>query len=198
MSNIEITVKVSLELNELINYLNENNFKFHQSFRCIDSFLIKKEKLENKLTYHDLNDCIIFRELIFKNKIIRNIVIKYKQYDDNGNIIKSKQINKEVDNFIRKKNEYLKNGYVELIKMNDYCYTFSKNMHEFIIEHVNSLGTFIEFENHNYDSNIKNGDSIEELIELFNTFNIPYDKSDYFCKKAWLLIKKEKSEYISE
>ena len=93
---------------------------------------------------------------------------------------------------------YLKNGYIELVKMDDYCYTFSKNMHEFIVEHINGLGTFIEFEDRNFDSSISSGESIEELITLFDSFNIEYYKDSYFCKKAWLLIKQERPEYIKE
>ena len=41
MENLEITVKVETALNELLNYLTSNNFRFHQSFRCIDIFMLK-------------------------------------------------------------------------------------------------------------------------------------------------------------
>ena len=78
------------------------------------------------------------------------------------------------------------------MRMDDYCYTFSKSNHEFIVEYVAPIGTFIEFEDRNFYSNLRNGESIEELITLFNTFKIKYDKSDYFVKKAWLLLNKEK------
>ncbi len=196
MSDFEITVKVDLSLNELLEYLNRNQFFFHQSFRCIDFYLIKKEALEDKLTYQDLNKCIIFRKLIFKDKVLRYIVKKEKQYDDKGNIIESKQENITTENLLKVKEDYLNNGYVELIRMDDYCYTYSKNRHEFIVEHINEIGTFIEFENKNYYSNEINGVSIEELISLFDTFKISYDRNNYFFKKAWLLIQKLHPEYV--
>lgn len=196
MNDFEITVKVNLSLNELFEYLKNNNFIFHQSFRCIDIFLIKKEYLNKKISYQDLNKCLIIRELIFKNKTLKYLVIKNKEYDENGNIINSSQENIDIDDLQQTKDEYLSKGYVELIKMDDYCYTYSKDQHEFIIEYIEHLGIFIEFENKNYDSNLINGKNIEELIKLFDTFNIDYDKSNYFIKKAWLLIQKEKSEYI--
>ena len=50
MSDFEITVRVNMKLEDLFTYLNENNFIFHQSFRCIDIFMIKKEQLVNKIT----------------------------------------------------------------------------------------------------------------------------------------------------
>lgn len=196
MSDFEITVKVNYKINDLIHYLNKNHFKFHQSFRCIDIFLIKEEDLKNKLDYSDLNKCIILRELIFKDRKLKYKVIKNKIYDNDGNIIDSSQENIDIKSVVDTKKEYLSNGYVELIRMDDYCYTFSKNNHEFIVEHIHELGTFIEFENINYDSNLRNGESIEELIELFNSFNIDYDHSSYFCKKAWLLINKLRKEYV--
>lgn len=196
MSDFEITVRVNMKLEDLFTYLNENNFIFHQSFRCIDIFMIKKEQLVNKITLNDLNNCIILRKLIFKDKTLKYMVIKNKEYDENGNIIKSNQMNIDIQYVTKEKSRLLANGYVELIKMNDHCYTYSKNNHEFIIEHIDELGTFIEFENMNYDSNTKNGNSINDLIELFNSFNIDYDHNDYFCKKSWLLIKKQKSQYI--
>ena len=71
MENIEITVKVDYTLNELLDYLTTNKFRFHQSFRCIDIFMIKKEDLNNIHTYEDMNKCLILRELLLKEKIIR-------------------------------------------------------------------------------------------------------------------------------
>lgn len=191
MSNFEITVKVNMDLNNLLTYLRQNRFVFHQSFRCIDIFMIKEENKDSLKTYHDLNKCIILRELVFKDRVLKYIVLKNKEYDNNGNVIESKQENIEIKSVLETRKEYLSQGYVELLRMNDYCYTFSKNRHEFIVEHIPSLGTFIEFEEKNYDSETINGETIEELIELFDTFNIEYDRSDYFCKKAWLLIQKD-------
>ena len=192
MSDFEITVKINMELNELLNYLQNNRFVFHQSFRCIDIFLIKKEEIDSIKSYEDLNKCIILRELLFKDKILKYLVIKNKTFDQKGNVIDSKQENITIKSVVDTKNNYLKNGYIELIRMDDYCYTFSKNRHEFIIEHIPLLGTFVELENLNYDSDVVNGNSVEELIALLDSLNLNYDKSDYFCKKAWLLIENER------
>ena len=192
MENLEITVKVETSLNELLNYLTSNNFRFHQSFRCIDIFMVKKEDLNNINSYEDLNKCIILRELLLKEKVPRQLVKKEKIFDREGRIIKSKQDTIDIHNVPSKKTELEKEGYVELMRMDDYCYTFSKNNHEFIIEYVAPIGTFIEFEDRNFYSNLRNGESIEELISLFDTFKIKYDRNDYFVKKAWLLLNKEK------
>ena len=81
MSDFEITVRVNMKLEDLFTYLNENNFIFHQSFRCIDIFMIKKEQLVNKITLNDLNNCIILRKLIFKDKTLKYMVIKNKEYE---------------------------------------------------------------------------------------------------------------------
>ena len=81
MENLEITVKVETSLNELLNYLTSNNFRFHQSFRCIDIFMIKKEDLNNINSYEDMNKCLILRELLLKEKIIRKVLQKDKIYD---------------------------------------------------------------------------------------------------------------------
>ena len=192
MENLEITVKVETSLNELLNYLTSNNFRFHQSFRCIDIFMVKKEDLNNLNSYEDLNKCLILRELLLKEKVLRQLVKKEKIFDRKGRIIKSKQDTIDIHNVPLKKSELEKEGYVELMRMDDYCYTFSKNNHEFIIEYVAPIGTFIEFEDRNFYSNLKNGETIEELISLFDTFKIKYDRNDYFVKKAWLLLNKEK------
>lgn len=191
MENLEITVKVKYSLNELLNYLTSNNFRFHQSFRCIDIFMIKKGEVVE--SYKDLNKCIILRELLLKDKVLRQIVKKEKIYDSEGRILQFKQETNNIHNVPFKKAELERDGFVELMRMDDYCYTFSKNNHEFIVEYVAPIGTFIEFEDRNFYSNLKNGESIEELISLFNTFKINYDKDDYFVKKAWLLLKKERN-----
>ena len=48
MENIEITVKVDYSLNELLDYLTTNKFRFHQSFRCIDMLNFKRVIIERK------------------------------------------------------------------------------------------------------------------------------------------------------
>ena len=193
MENIEITVKVDYTLNELLDYLTTNKFRFHQSFRCIDIFMVKKEDLNNINSYEDMNKCLILRELLLKEKIIRQVLKKEKIFDREGRIIKNVQKEIDVNNIPNERKRLEQEGYVELMRMDDYCYTFSKKNHEFIIEYVAPIGTFIEFEDRNFYSNLRNGESIEELIELFDTFNIKYDKSDYFIKKSWLLYNKLKA-----
>ena len=193
MENLEITVKVDYTLNELLNYLTTNKFRFHQSFRCIDIFMIKKEDKDNLNSYEDMNKCLIIRELLLKEKVIRQVLKKEKQFDKEGRIIKNVQTATIINNVPNKRKELEQQGYIELMRMDDYCYTFSKNNHEFIIEYVAPIGTFIEFEDRNFYSNLRNGESIEELIELFDTFRIKYDKNDYFIKKSWLLYNKIKS-----
>ena len=192
MENLEITVKVDYTLNELLDYLTTNKFRFHQSFRCIDIFMIKKEDKDNLNSYKDMNKCLIIRELLLKEKVIRQVLKKEKQFDIEGRIVKNVQTEIMINNIPSKRKELEQQGYVELMRMDDYCYTFSKNNHEFIIEYVAPIGTFIEFEDRNFYSNLRNGESIEELIELFDTFRIKYDKSDYFIKKSWLLYNKLK------
>ena len=193
MENIEITVKVDYSLNELLDYLTTNKFRFHQSFRCIDIFMVKKEDLNNINSYEDMNKCLILRELLLKEKVLRKILKKEKEFDREGRIIRNIQREIEVNNIPNERKRLEQEGYVELMRMDDYCYTFSKKNHEFIIEYVAPIGTFIEFEDRNFYSHLRNGESIEELIELFDTFNIKYDKSDYFIKKSWLLYNKLKA-----
>ena len=193
MENIEITVKVDYTLNELLDYLTTNKFRFHQSFRCIDIFMVKKEDLNNINSYEDMNKCLILRELLLKEKIIRQVLKKEKIFDREGRIIKNVQKEIDVNNIPNERKRLEQEGYVELMRMDDYCYTFSKKNHEFIIEYVAPIGTFIEFEDRNFYSHLRNGESIEELINLFDTFNIKYDKSDYFIKKSWLLYNKLKA-----
>ena len=90
MENLEITVKVETSLNELLNYLTSNNFRFHQSFRCIDIFMIKKDDVSNFNSYEDFNKCLILRELILKDKVLRQLIKKEKIFDREGRIIKVK------------------------------------------------------------------------------------------------------------
>ena len=193
MENIEITVKVDYSLNELLDFLTTNKFRFHQSFRCIDIFMVKKEDLNNINSYEDMNKCLILRELLLKEKVLRKILKKEKEFDREGRIIRNIQREIEVNNIPNERKRLEQEGYVELMRMDDYCYTFSKKNHEFIIEYVAPIGTFIEFEDRNFYSHLRNGESIEELIELFDTFNIKYDNSDYFIKKSWLLYNKLKA-----
>ena len=75
---------------------------------------------------------------------------------------------------------------------NTYRHVLLKAKNEVCDRLLQDLPKVVELENLNYDSDVVNGNSVEELIALLDSFNLNYDKSDYFCKKAWLLIEKER------
>ena len=110
---------------------------------------------------------------------------KYKEYDENENIIKQGKSKVQV---ISKDeaNSFLKTiKYKELIRIVDHIDVYEKDGLEICIEEVNDKYLFVEIEaNAKYNS-------IEKMIEALESTGIKYDKSNYFVKKAKIIFEEK-------
>ena len=171
----EITVAVNVSKKELIDFLNNNNYNKIDSYFVDDVYYVP----------NDLDLSMNPLEILKYSILVRNIddkklyfVYKYKEYDENENIInqgksKVQVINKEdADTFLKTI------GYKELIRIVDFLEVYEKDGLQICIEDVNDKYLFIEIEeNEKYNT-------VEKLIEALEKTKIDYDKSNYFVKKA--------------
>lgn len=176
----EITVKVNCTYPELTEILRKKGFHINRELNLKDSYMfLKGASLEKE--YKLLSDYLIVRNV--DNKEFQ-ITHKYKEYDADGAIIRNGKTNCDVydeNTAIRLLEEI---GYNRLFIVDNEVKKYVKDNIELVAAKVNNEYICIE-----YSAEEK---SIEELIEEFKKFEIPYDDSDYFLNKSLIELRKLK------
>lgn len=178
----EITVSVNTSKKELINFLDSNNYKKVDSYIVSDIYYVENDMDLDINSLEILKKCILIRSIDDKKHYL---MYKYKEYDQNENIInqgksKVQVINKE------DANTFLKTiGYKELISIIDYVDVYEKDGFQICVQDVNNKYLFIEVEEN------KEYNTLEGMIKALEKTKIDYDKSNYFVKKAKIVFEEK-------
>lgn len=182
----EITVMVCDRREELIDKLINRGFKKIDDYMLYDKYMVYKDVIVNgsendKEIFKIFGKCVLIRS-IDDNK--HYITYKYKEYDDDGNIVEQGKCNCRIENASSGVEIVKCLGYDrELIRINDHVMVYEKDGLELAIEYVNDKYLFIEVEaNQKYDT-------IDKMKNALEKVGIEYDKSNYFQKKALLIFK---------
>lgn len=184
----EITVQVTCSYEELHNLLIKQGFKIIKKYTIIDEYLISKDyDLRNKNYLDILKECVIVRYI---ENIVKELLYKYKEYSNNGDIIKQAKVSCKV-NDIKEASNFMKTiGYKELIHIQNNSVVYTNDKIEFAVQLVNDKYIFIELEDKSEYLN-KIYSSIEEMKEEINLYNLPIVKDKYFAKKAAIILEDE-------
>ena len=184
----EITVQVTCSYEELHNLLIKQGFKIIEKYTIIDEYLISKDyDLRNKNYLDILKECVIVRYI---ENIVKELLYKYKEYSNNGDIIKQAKVSCKV-NDIKEASNFMKTiGYKELIHIQNNSVVYTNDKIEFAVQLVNDKYIFIELEDKSEYLN-KTYISIEEMKEEINLYNLPIVKDKYFAKKAAIILEDE-------
>jgi len=184
----EITVQVTCSYEELHNLLIKQGFKIIKKYTIIDEYLISKDyDLRNKNYLDILKECVIVRYI---ENIVKELLYKYKEYSNNGDIIKQAKVSCKV-NDIKEASSFMKTiGYKELIHIQNNSIVYTNDKIEFAVQLVNDKYIFIELEDKSEYLN-KTYSSIEEMKEEINLYNLPIVKDKYFAKKAAIILEDE-------
>lgn len=184
----EITVQVTCSYEELHNILIKQGFKIIKKYTIIDEYLISKDyDLRNKNYLDILKECVIVRYI---ENIVKELLYKYKEYSNNGDIIKQAKVSCKV-NDIKEASNFMKTiGYKELIHIQNNSVVYTNDKIEFAVQLVNDKYIFIELEDKSEYLN-KTYSSIEEMKEEINLYNLPIVKDKYFAKKAAIILEEE-------
>ena len=184
----EITVQVTCSYEELHNLLIKQGFKIIKKYTIIDEYLISKDyDLRNKNYLDILKECVIVRYI---ENIVKELLYKYKEYSNNGDIIKQAKVICKV-NDIKEASNFMKTiGYKELIHIQNNSVVYTNDKIEFAVQLVNDKYIFIELEDKSEYLN-KTYSSIEEMKEEINLYNLPIVKDKYFAKKAAIILEDE-------
>ena len=181
----EITVKVNTTYDKLHDILLKNNFIIKEEYTVKDTYMINKE-----INITELNDLELLKQCILVRDVVdieKSLVYKNKEYDSDGNIIKQSKIKcpiLDIDKGIKFMEEI---NYIKLFNIIDKCIVYVNNDNELVVELVNDKYVFIELESNPEYINKKYTCYLDMINEL-NSYNLPIDKTNYFVKKAVLVL----------
>lgn len=181
----EITVKVNTTYDKLHDILLKNNFIIKEEYTVKDTYMINKEIDITKLNDLEvLKQCILVRDVV---DIEKSLVYKNKEYDSEGNIIKQSKIKCPILD-IEKGIKFMEEiNYIKLFNIIDKCIVYVNNDNELVVELVNDKYVLIELES-NLEYINKKYTCYLDMINELNSYNLPIDKTNYFVKKAVLVL----------
>lgn len=184
---IEITVRVNVSYEKLEEELKRNNFIKKEEYIVNDSYLINSLiNITDMKSLDILKKCILVRDIV---GILKQLLYKYKKYDNNGDIIEQGKIKCPVTD-INKAMEFMNAiGYEKLFDIHDKCIVFANDKTELVVQLVNDKYIFIEMESEPQYINRKY-ENVEELKDDICSYNLSIDKSNFFVKKAELILNK--------
>lgn len=182
---IEITVRVNVGYEKLEEELKRNNFIKKEEYIVNDSYLINSSiNITDMKSLDILKKCVLVRDIV---EILKQLLYKYKKYDSNGDIIEQGKIKCPVTD-INKAMEFMNAiGYEKLFDIHDKCIVFANDKTELVVQLVNDKYIFIEMESEPQYINRKY-ENVEELKDDICSYNLSIDKSNFFVKKAELIL----------
>ena len=182
---IEITVRVNVGYEKLEEELKRNNFIKKEEYIVNDSYLINSSiNITDMKSLDILKKCVLVRDIV---GILKQLLYKYKKYDNNGDIIEQGKIKCPVTD-INKAMEFMNAiGYEKLFDIHDKCIVFANDKTEFVVQLVNDKYIFIEMESEPQYINRKY-ENVDELKDDMCSYNLSIDKSNFFVKKAELIL----------
>lgn len=182
----EITVLVNTSYETLNTILIEKNFRIIDTYFIKDIYMFDNNTNISNMSYLDiLKKCILVRNV---EGIQKSLLYKYKKYDKNKSIIEQGKIECPIGD-INKGIDFMKAiNYKTLLTINDKCTVYSNDKIELIVQEVNNKYVFIEMEDKSEHIN-KEYETIDEMINELNEYNLPIQPNNYFVKKAEMILK---------
>lgn len=182
---IEITVRVNVSYEKLKEELKQNNFIKKEEYIVNDSYLINSLiNITDMKSLDILKKCVLVRDIV---GILKQLLYKYKKYDSNGDIIEQGKVKCPVTD-INKAMEFMNAiGYEKLFDIHDKCIVFANDKTELVVQLVNDKYIFTEMESEPQYINRKY-ENVDELKDDICSYNLSIDKSNFFVKKAELIL----------
>lgn len=183
----EITVLVKTSYEKLKEELLNKGFELKEEYEVNDDYLIDSRlNLSNMSNLDILKNCVLVRDVV---GIEKELLYKYKEYDDSGDIIKQGKVKCPVIDTKKAIDFMMSINYKRLFSIYDKCIVFANDRTQLVVQLVNDEYIFIEMESDGefIDREYTN---IEEMKEDLLSYNLPIDNSNFFIKKAEIMLNK--------
>ena len=175
----EITIRILCSKEELVKHLEEKGLKKGRKFRLDDHYLIPKMLKIEELTVREiLSKAVIIRNIDNDGKKVNKITFKKKNINEKGEIVSQTATSCEVIDYTEGIKLFEELGYYEIMNIIEDDIIYYNDNIELAIKDIYNGDLLIEIET---NKNIK---TIEELKEMIERLEIPFEKDNYFVKKA--------------
>lgn len=175
----EITIRILCSKEELIKHLEEKGLKKGRIFRLDDHYLIPKTLKIEELTVREiLSKAVIIRNIDNDGKKVNKITFKKKNINEKGEIVSQTATSCEVIDYTEGIKLFEELGYYEIMNIIEDDIIYYNDNIELAIKDVYNGELLIEIETN------KNITTIEELKKIIEKLEIPFEKDNYFVKKA--------------
>lgn len=175
----EITIRILCLKEELIKHLEEKGLKKGRKFRLDDHYLIPKKLKVEELTVREiLSKAVIIRNIDNDGKKVNKITFKKKNINEKGEIVSQTATSCEVIDYTEGIKLFEELGYYEIMNIIEDDIIYYNDNIELAIKDIENGDLLIETETN------KNITTIEELKKIIEKLEIPFEKENYFVKKA--------------
>jgi hypothetical protein len=175
----EITIRILCSKEELIKHLEEKGLKKGRIFRLDDHYLIPKTLNIEELTVREiLSKAVIIRNIDNDGKKVNKITFKKKNINEKGEIVSQTATSCEVIDYTEGIKLFEELGYYEIMNIIEDDIIYYNDNIELAIKDIENGDLLIETETN------KNITTIEELKKIIEKLEIPFEKDNYFVKKA--------------
>lgn len=175
----EITIRILCSKEELIKHLEEKGLKKGRRFRLDDHYLIPKILKIEELTVREiLSKAVIVRNIDNDGKKVNKITFKNKIINEKGEIVSQTAISCEVIDYTEGIRLFEELGYYEIMNIIEDDIIYYNDKIELATKDIYNGDLLIETETNN------NITTIEELKKIIENLEIPFEKENYFVKKA--------------
>lgn len=175
----EITIRILCLKEELIKHLEEKGLKKGRIFRLDDHYLIPKTLKIEELTVREiLSKAVIIRNIENDGKKVNKITFKKKNINEKGEIVSQTATSCEVIDYTEGIKLFEELGYYEIMNIIEDDIIYYNDKIELAIKDIENGDLLIETETN------KNITTIEELKKIIEKLEIPFEKDNYFVKKA--------------
>lgn len=175
----EITIRILCSKEELVKHLEEKGLKKGRKFRLDDHYLIPKMLKIEELTVREiLSKAVIIRNIDNDGKKVNKITFKKKNINEKGEIVSQTATSCEVIDYTEGIKLFEELGYYEIMNIIEDDIIYYNDKIELAIKDIENGDLLIETETN------KNITTIEELKKIIEKLKIPFEKDNYFVKKA--------------
>ena len=191
MRETEITVEVFDLREDLNRLLNDKGFLIEEKYILIDYYYSKhaleelkfftyKDLIENSFLIRYVNDGQEKVQLCYKNKVVNS----------QGIVVSEEKVRCSLGDMESAKKIFNLAGLTCWCNIKQDITVYKKDNMKFLLQEVDGLGTFIEYEEHEGMQHLSEQQKIDVLMRELSTLGLKFGK-DYSCKKVYLKFKKD-------
>ena len=173
----EITVEIVGSLPSLEKLLAKNNFVIKEIYDVNDIYLLNKNTKVTDDILSLLKNCVLIRDVVEKDKETKMIIYKYKEYNEQKEIIKNGKVKCHINSIEEALELFRYLNYKEIIRIYDHLLVYSNGEVELVVQLVNDKHIYLEIE-------ASEDKDIKEMKQIIKKYKIPFKDDNYFVKKA--------------